>query len=227
MTWVIPWIVNNELLSPTNHSMRRMMNPPVKTEGICFTKLLMGCRKLTWNPKTDGLWMFFLFQGAVFRFRPLVFWGGMFFFASPRPSRKHQEMISNSKTWRCGWNAQPLPSQRYGTWKILHKIDWAVLIDEQMSNRWPFSLLNDEQMSNKVRVEHQPVDNDSLAPEFQLFFFNHVACINIHIYISTGAALLPSVNDFPDDFVNWYHLMIFLMSSKAAIFQFAGSAQVA
>ena len=25
-------------------------------------------RKLTWNPKTEGLWMFFLFQGAVFRF---------------------------------------------------------------------------------------------------------------------------------------------------------------
>ena len=25
-------------------------------------------RKLTWNPRTDGLWMFFLFQGAVFRF---------------------------------------------------------------------------------------------------------------------------------------------------------------
>ena len=33
---------------------------------------------------------------------------------------------------------------------------WLVLIDEQMSNRWPFSLLNGEQMSNKVRVEHQP-----------------------------------------------------------------------
>ena len=34
---------------------------------------------------------------------------------------------------------------------------WAVLRDEQMSNGWPFSLLNDEQMSNKVGVEHQPV----------------------------------------------------------------------
>ena len=31
-----------------------------------------------------------------------------------------------------------------------------MLSDEQMSKRWPFSLLNDEQMSNKVRVEHQP-----------------------------------------------------------------------
>ena len=36
-------------------------------------------------------------------------------------------------------------------------IFWAVLSDEQMSNGYPFSLLNDEQMSNKVRVEHQPV----------------------------------------------------------------------
>ena len=34
---------------------------------------------------------------------------------------------------------------------------WAVLSDEQMRKRWPFSLLNDEQMSNKVGVEHQPV----------------------------------------------------------------------
>ena len=33
---------------------------------------------------------------------------------------------------------------------------WLVLSDEQMSNEWPFSLLNDEQMSNKVGVEHQP-----------------------------------------------------------------------
>ena len=31
-----------------------------------------------------------------------------------------------------------------------------MLSDEQMSKRWPFSLLNDEQMSNKVGVEHQP-----------------------------------------------------------------------
>ena len=35
-----------------------------------------------------------------------------------------------------------------------------VLSDEQMSKRWPFSLLNDEQMSNKVRVEHQPTIYD-------------------------------------------------------------------
>ena len=31
-----------------------------------------------------------------------------------------------------------------------------MLSDEQMSNGYPFSLLNDEQMSNKVRVKHQP-----------------------------------------------------------------------
>ena len=34
--------------------------------------------------------------------------------------------------------------------------NWLVLSDEQMSKRWPFSLLNDEQMSNKVGVKHQP-----------------------------------------------------------------------
>ena len=34
--------------------------------------------------------------------------------------------------------------------------NWAVLSDEQMSKRWPFSLLNNEQMSNWLGVEHQP-----------------------------------------------------------------------
>ena len=34
--------------------------------------------------------------------------------------------------------------------------NWVVLIDEQMSNRWPFSLLNGEQMSNWVVVKHLP-----------------------------------------------------------------------
>ncbi len=36
------------------------------------------------------------------------------------------------------------------------KHNWAVLSDEQMSKRWPFSLLNNEQMSNWLGVEHQP-----------------------------------------------------------------------
>ena len=36
------------------------------------------------------------------------------------------------------------------------KNSWAVLSDEQMSNGYPFSLVNDEQMSNKVGVKHQP-----------------------------------------------------------------------
>ena len=40
-------------------------------------------------------------------------------------------------------------------------MNWAVLSDEQMSNGYPFSLLNDEQMSNKVGVEHQPVKHPS------------------------------------------------------------------
>ena len=31
-----------------------------------------------------------------------------------------------------------------------------MLSDEQMSKRWPFSLLNDEQMSNWVGVKHLP-----------------------------------------------------------------------
>ena len=39
------------------------------------------------------------------------------------------------------------------------KPNWAVLSDEQMSNGYPFSLLNDEQMSNKVRVKHQAAKN--------------------------------------------------------------------
>ena len=32
--------------------------------------------------------------------------------------------------------------------------NWLVLSDEQMSKRWPCSLLNDEQMSNWVGVKH-------------------------------------------------------------------------
>ena len=41
----------------------------------------------------------------------------------------------------------------FGSWNLLGCANR----DEQMSNGYPFSLLNDEQMSNKVRVEHQPV----------------------------------------------------------------------
>ena len=40
--------------------------------------------------------------------------------------------------------------------------DWVVLSDEQMSKRWPFSLLNDEQMSNWVGVEHLPVKDTGM-----------------------------------------------------------------
>ena len=40
---------------------------------------------------------------------------------------------------------------------------WAVLSDEQMSNGYPFSLLNDEQMSNKVGVKHQPVGDGDVV----------------------------------------------------------------
>ena len=43
---------------------------------------------------------------------------------------------------------------------------WAVLSDEQMSKRWPFSLLNNEQMSNWLGVEHQPVTCEKKQPFF-------------------------------------------------------------
>ena len=42
-----------------------------------------------------------------------------------------------------------------------HVDNWLVLSNEQMSKRWPFSLLNDEQMSNWVGVKHLP---DKLVP---------------------------------------------------------------
>ena len=48
-------------------------------------------------------------------------------------------------TWRCF------------LFKTVPTIPWLVLSDEQMSKRWPFSLLNDEQMSNWVGVKHLPV----------------------------------------------------------------------
>ena len=41
-------------------------------------------------------------------------------------------------------------------WFIIENPIWLVLSDEQMSKRWPFSLLNDEQMSNWVGVKHLP-----------------------------------------------------------------------
>ena len=45
-----------------------------------------------------------------------------------------------------------------------------MLSDEQMSKRWPFSLLNDEQMSNWVGVKHLPVDGSctSFAMDLRL-----------------------------------------------------------
>ena len=58
-----------------------------------------------------------------------------------------------------------------------------MLSDEQMSKRWPFSLLNDEQMSNKVGVEHQPVEgfyycSMGLCSEF------HLASIQANLMIN-------------------------------------------
>ena len=39
----------------------------------------------------------------------------------------------------------------------LLQIIWLVLSDQQMSKRWPFSLLNDKQMTNWLGVKHLPV----------------------------------------------------------------------
>ncbi len=50
--------------------------------------------------------------------------------------------------------------------KINMEHNWAELSDEQMSNGWPFSLLNDEQMSNWLGVEHQPDNNGALEDDF-------------------------------------------------------------
>ncbi len=45
---------------------------------------------------------------------------------------------------------------------------WANM--SQMSNGWPFPLLNDEEMSKKVRVEHQPRPNP-LTPQRHEYYF--------------------------------------------------------
>ena len=67
------------------------------------------------------------------------------------------------------------------TWKTLASrcgiIYWAVLSDEQMSNGYPFSLLNDEQMSNKVGVEHQPVYFGLQPPEISAWW-----CLMVSIW---------------------------------------------
>ena len=39
----------------------------------------------------------------------------------------------------------------------LLQIIWLVLSDQQMSKRWPFSLLNGKQMTNWLGVKHLPV----------------------------------------------------------------------
>ena len=44
-----------------------------------------------------------------------------------------------------------------------------MLSDEQMSKRWPFSLLNDEQMSNWVGVKHLP----AIVGGHQQHLYNH------------------------------------------------------
>ena len=57
------------------------------------------------------------------------------------------------------------------------EIFWAVLSDEQMSNGYPFSLLNDEQMSNKVGVKHQPVFFSPFFGENFFVDFQHVGLV--------------------------------------------------
>ena len=53
------------------------------------------------------------------------------------------------------------------TWDV-QNLNWLVLSDEQMSKRWPFSLLNAEQMSNWLGVRHLPVINNGITYQPQL-----------------------------------------------------------
>ena len=79
--------------------------------------------------------------------------------------------LSMKKQWEKPWF--PFPQHPNTYWesvlgmflgfKYLLNLGWAVLSDEQMSNGYPFSLVNDEQMSNKVGVKHQPVGDEQLS----------------------------------------------------------------
>ena len=52
----------------------------------------------------------------------------------------------------------PVEKSKHVCWfSLFSHLVWLVLSDEQMSKRWPVSLLNDEQMSNWVGVKHLPV----------------------------------------------------------------------
>ena len=55
-----------------------------------------------------------------------------------------------------------------------------MLSDEQMRHGWPFSLLNDEQNSNKMRVEHQPVNQ---ASSFFVLFCAMVPPIEVRGFV--------------------------------------------
>ena len=60
-------------------------------------------------------------------------------------------------------------------WLVLYSwlvLVWVVLSDEQMSKRWPFSLLNDEQMSNWVGVEHLPVVDGMLWLDVDWIYYS-------------------------------------------------------
>ena len=60
-------------------------------------------------------------------------------------------------------------------WLVLYSwlvLVWVVLSDEQMSKRWPFSLLNDEQMSNWVGVEHLPVVDGMLRLDVDWIYYS-------------------------------------------------------
>ncbi len=64
-------------------------------------------------------------------------------------------------------------------WKWPDKLGYAWLSDEQMRNRWPFSLLNHEQMSNKVGVEHKAVNFQLIFGSAPQFFVHVLVAPNV------------------------------------------------
>ena len=67
--------------------------------------------------------------------------------------------------------------------KVTTIYTWLVLSDEQMSKRWPVSLLNDEQMSNWVGVKHLPDTFIYIYILLLLLLLFNIYCILHYIYI--------------------------------------------
>ena len=99
------------------------------------------------------------------------FLSGMMTPSIPVPGREFHQMVVK----RIREISQKKWPHEFRFWNY----SWVVLSDEQISKRWPFSLLNDEQMSNKVRVEHQPVI-------VKLFFLAHLSLVIVVWIIFRG-----------------------------------------